>query len=95
MAVLAGHRKGICILCVCKTTFLRKKEYRNALDKEIPIVTEIVVVGDLCAFVASAGRFKFDQVMQFMKYDKNNIELQYYRELCQYCWKIWCTMYMV
>ena len=60
-----------------KQPFSEKKEYINALDKEIPIVTELVVVGDLCAFVASAGRFKIGRVMQFVKYDKNNKELQY------------------
>ena len=60
-----------------KQPFSKKKEYRNALDKEIQIVTELVVVGDLCAFVASVGRFKIGRVMQFLKYDKNNKELQY------------------
>ena len=60
-----------------KQPFSEKKEYRNGLDKDIPIVTELVVVGDLCAFVASAERFKIGRVMQFVKYDKNNKELQY------------------
>ena len=52
----------------------KKKEHRNVLDKEIPIVTEL---DDLCAFVASAGRFRIGRLMQLMKYDKNKKELQY------------------
>ena len=51
-----------------KQPFSEKKEHRNVLDKEIPIVTEL---DDLCAFVASAGKFEIGRLMQFVKYDKN------------------------
>ena len=78
---VSGHRKGICRLSVtraCKTTFLRKKKNTEMLwIKKFQWLLELVVVGDLCAFAASAGRFKIGQVMQFVKYDKNNKELQY------------------